>query len=158
MVIVIVIMEYYSGKQPDLIGPIMKNNFAKITKTKIQSNTISDQISGSLGDFYYSYIQPYLFIIIIIILILVYLFYRYYNKKQKKSLKKNKKNIPERHDEEYFFDNFDNDDFNPDFLFDNPNEIILPKNINSDQSSYSINPIDPINPIDSNNDILYRNF
>ena len=76
-------MEFFSGKQPNLIGPNMKNTYSKIVNKKICSNTVSDKITEFLGDIYNLYIKENKFIIIIILIIIIFLIYRYYSTKNK---------------------------------------------------------------------------
>lgn len=76
-------MEFYSGKQPNLIGPIMKDTMDKIINNTNPNPTISDKVNNLVSGFYNDYIAPHLILIIIIIIIAGWLIYRYFNKKHK---------------------------------------------------------------------------
>jgi hypothetical protein len=67
---------FYSGKQPNLIGPIMKSTISKVITTPITNGTISDKIIN----FYKYYIIDNKLSLIIIMLFISFLVYRYYNK------------------------------------------------------------------------------
>lgn len=81
-------MDFYSGKQPNLIGPIMKTTVCKIIKKDVVNNTISDKISKFMSDFYKSYIMDNKLIIFAIIIFIIFLIYRYHNKKPEKRKEK----------------------------------------------------------------------
>jgi len=83
-------MEYYYGKQPNLIGPIMKSTVTKAIKQSNINNTISDKITSYIENLYKQYIIDNKIVIFIIIIIVLFLFYRYYNKNNKNN--KNSKN------------------------------------------------------------------
>lgn len=78
-------MEFYSGKQPNLIGPVMKDTMDKIINNTNPNPTVSDKINNLVSDLYTNYIAPNLILIIIIIAIIAWLVYRYFNKKEKVS-------------------------------------------------------------------------
>lgn len=81
-------MDFYSGKQPNLIGPLMKSTIYKvIKKPQIAGNTISDKVSNGLSSLYKTYIVDNKLVVFIIIIIMVFLIYRYY---QTKSISKSK--------------------------------------------------------------------
>lgn len=70
-------MDYFAGKQPDLIGPIMKKAVGKITHKAGNNSTVSDKISNFMGD----YIYENKLIVLILVLFFGFLIYRYYHKK-----------------------------------------------------------------------------
>jgi hypothetical protein len=75
-------MEFYSGKQPNLIGPVMKNTINRISKVpKMGGNTVSDKISNFMTHIYKSYIEENKIFVFLIIIMVIFLIYRYYNKK-----------------------------------------------------------------------------
>jgi hypothetical protein len=75
-------MDFFSGKNPDLIGPTMRTTLNDIiNKPKISNSTISEKIMGTLSTIYTDYIHDNLFIIFIIIIMAICLVYRYKNKK-----------------------------------------------------------------------------
>jgi hypothetical protein len=78
-------MDFFSGKNPDLIGPTMKLTLNDImNRPKVNNSTISEKIMLSLSDFYNDYISDNMFSIICIIILIICLVYRYYNKKEDK--------------------------------------------------------------------------
>jgi hypothetical protein len=86
-------MDAYTGRQPNLVGPVMRNEINKIIRkpTKNIGNTISDKISSSINDFYTNYIGPYKLFVAIIILLVVFLIHRYYTKKEEEEKNKSRK-------------------------------------------------------------------
>jgi hypothetical protein len=79
-------MDFYSGMQPNLIGPIMKKTVYTITEKKIViNNTISEQITSGFATFYYDYIYENKYLILFIIFIIILLFYRYNSVKTNKN-------------------------------------------------------------------------
>ena len=78
-------MDFYSGKQPNLIGPIMKSTVCEVMKKQTVTNTISDRVSNIMGDFYKSYIFDNKIIIFIIVIGIACLIYRYHNKSSTKT-------------------------------------------------------------------------
>ena len=90
-------MDFFSGKNPDLIGPTMKTTLNDImNKPKINNSTISEKIIGAISNFYSDYICENVFIIFIIILIIICLGYRYYDKKNKDKGKNEENFIPDK--------------------------------------------------------------
>lgn len=83
-------MDFYSGKQPNLIGPIMKSTVCKIMKKPAINNTVSDKITTYLSEFYKDYIVDNKIIIMVIIIFISFLIYRYYETKTKNSKVSNK--------------------------------------------------------------------
>src|ERR1700679_2036823 len=74
-------MDFFSGKNPDLIGPTMKTTFDNIINMPVAHNsTISEKITFSLSNFYNDYICDNMFSVICIIILFVCLAYRYYTK------------------------------------------------------------------------------
>lgn len=89
-------MDFFSGKNPDLIGPTMRTTLNDImNKPKINNSTISEKIIGAISNFYTDYISENTFVIFIIILIIICLVYRYYDKKNKDKNNKDKNNDKE---------------------------------------------------------------
>jgi hypothetical protein len=76
-------MEYYSGKEPNLVGTAFTNTVNKIMKKKTNS-TISDNISTNITEFYNNYISEHVFLILLITLFIIFLVYRYYYIQHKK--------------------------------------------------------------------------
>lgn len=76
-------MDFYSGKQPNLIGPIMKSTVCKIMQKPAVNNTVSDKITTYLSELYKDYIADNKIIILIIVIFVAFLVYRYYNAKTK---------------------------------------------------------------------------
>jgi len=72
----------FSGKKPNLIGPVMKTTINKVVKTNNNMSTVSDKISSYISDFYNKYISDNKLVIIVIILFILFLIYRYQNKKK----------------------------------------------------------------------------
>lgn len=83
-------MDFYTGKQPNLVGPIMKSTVNKIVKIQPSNNTISDKITAMVNDFYTNYIVDNKFIIFILLIVIIYLIYRYYSLKDNKPIKTEK--------------------------------------------------------------------
>lgn len=169
-------MDFYSGKQPNLIGPVMKHTICKVIKKPQINNTVSDKISNFMSNLYKTYIMQNKLLIFIVILIIGFLFYRYYNTKS------SKKENPEK---------FANQDYNlmkdirdyqtRNLIFDtpqtmNPIEPVekqkeevyyppspLPINIPGDGIVYTRNlyanpkPYTPINSVDYNYNNVYTN-
>lgn len=79
-------MDYYTGKQPNLVGPIMKLTVNKVTKLQPSNNTISDKITTYINDFYNNYIAENKMIVVVLLLVTIYLIYRYYAVKEKKPI------------------------------------------------------------------------
>lgn len=79
-------MDYYTGKQPNLVGPIMKSTVNKVTKLQPSNNTISDKITTYVNDFYNTYIAENKMIVLVLLLAIIYLIYRYYSVKEKKPM------------------------------------------------------------------------
>jgi hypothetical protein len=78
-------MDFFSGKNPDLIGPTMKSTLNEImNKPQINNSTISEKITNVIINFYNDYIYEHMFVVIIIIIIITCLIFRYYDKKNKK--------------------------------------------------------------------------
>lgn len=78
-------MDFFSGKNPDLIGPTMKSTLNDImNRPKVNNSTISEKITLSLSEFYNDYISENMFSIICIIILVACLVYRYYCKKDDK--------------------------------------------------------------------------
>ncbi len=74
-------MDFFSGKNPDLIGPTMKSTLNDImTRPKVNNSTISEKIVLGLSEFYNDYINDNMFSIICILILIGCLVYRYYNK------------------------------------------------------------------------------
>lgn len=88
-------MDFYSGKQPNLIGPIMKSTVCKIMKKPTINNTVSDKVTTYLSEFYKDYVIDNKIVICIILMFLLFLVYRYYNNKTKKidEIAKSKENF-----------------------------------------------------------------
>jgi hypothetical protein len=85
-------MDFFSGKNPDLIGPTMKTTLNDmINKPKIINSTISERVTNNLTNFYNDYIYEYKFVIILIILIIICLVYRYYYKNDDEKQKTTRK-------------------------------------------------------------------
>ncbi len=82
-------MDFYSGKQPNLIGPVMKSTICKIMKQKPVNNTVSDKVVLYVTNFYENYIIENIALVLIIMCIVTFLIYRYnmiqsnINKKEK---------------------------------------------------------------------------
>lgn len=70
-------MDFYSGKQPNLIGPVMKSTICKIMKQKPVNNTVSDKVISGVTNFYNNYIIENIVLVLIIICIVTFLIYRY---------------------------------------------------------------------------------
>lgn len=79
-------MDFYTGKPPNLVGPIMKSTVNKVTKLVPSNNTISDKITAYVNEFYNNYIAEYKMIVLIVLISVIYLIYRYYSVKEKKPL------------------------------------------------------------------------
>ncbi len=76
-------MDFFSGKNPDLIGPTMKSTLNDImNRPKVNNSTISEKIVLWLSDFYNDYINDNMFSIFCIIILISCLVYRYYNKNE----------------------------------------------------------------------------
>lgn len=75
-------MDFYSGKQPNLIGPIMKSTVCKVMKRPVINNTVSDKITTYVGGLYNDYIMEHKIAIFILVAFIGFLIYRYYNKKE----------------------------------------------------------------------------
>lgn len=95
-------MDFFSGKNPDLIGPTMKTTLHEImNKPKINNSTISERITNVICGLYNDYIYEYMFIVIVIIIIILCLVARYYSRKNNpehftnKNKKNNKKDLIE---------------------------------------------------------------
>jgi len=76
-------MDFYSGKQPNLIGPVMKSTICRVIKKPNINNTVSDKIATYMSDLYKDYIVDNKVIIFIILIFVSFLIYRYYNTKAK---------------------------------------------------------------------------
>lgn len=84
-------MDFYSGKRPNLIGPVMKSTICQIvTKKQNINNTVSDKITAHFSDFYNGYILENKIVLFIIAIFIAFLVYRYYDTKHKKDQIKNK--------------------------------------------------------------------
>jgi len=84
-------MDFYSGKRPNLIGPVMKSTICKIVTQKPNiNNTVSDKITAYVSDLYGSYIVENKIVLIIIAIFVAFLIYRYYETKNKKEAVKSK--------------------------------------------------------------------
>jgi|688.fasta_scaffold597670_2 hypothetical protein len=83
-------MDFYSGKQPNLIGPIMKITMSKVMKKPNINNTVSDKVTSYISKFYKDYIVDNKIIISVILIFVIFLAYRYYNKQNIKTIKKEK--------------------------------------------------------------------
>jgi hypothetical protein len=77
-------MDFYTGKRPNLIGPIMKSTMCRISQKPIINNTVSDKITEYISGIYNEYIIEHKFIVISIIIFILFLIYRYYETKNKK--------------------------------------------------------------------------
>ena len=77
-------MDFYSGKKPNLIGPIMKSTVIKIVKKPNVNNTVSDKVTTYVSNIYDQYIAENKMIVLILILLTIFLVYRYYDTKNKK--------------------------------------------------------------------------
>lgn len=73
-------MDFYSNKQPNLIGPVMKSTICTIVQKPTINNTVSDKITSYVGDLYKDYIIDNKFMVCFLILVVGFLIYRYYNK------------------------------------------------------------------------------
>ncbi|QKF93834.1 hypothetical protein QKU48_gp0376 [Fadolivirus algeromassiliense] len=80
-------MDFYSGKQPNLIGPIMKSTMCKVIKKPTINNTVSDKVSSYVSDLYKDYIIDNKIAIFILLIFVAFLVYRYYNKNETKKIK-----------------------------------------------------------------------
>lgn len=79
-------MDFFnSGKQPNLVGPIMKSTVNKVIKKPVINSTISDKITAYVSDFYNNYIMENKLLVFIVIAAVAFLIYRYYNTKNKKT-------------------------------------------------------------------------
>lgn len=81
-------MDFYSGKQPNLIGPIMKSTVCKVMKRPVINNTVSDKVTTYAYNLYGGYISENKLIIFILLVFIAFLIYRYYNKKTTPKIKK----------------------------------------------------------------------
>jgi len=137
-------MDFFSGKNPDLIGPTMRMTLNDImNKPKINNSTISEKITDAVSNFYNDYICENLFIIFIIILIIVCLGYRYYDKKSKNINKnKNKENFMPEKCEKSKGDNVDliEQIKNYNFEYDD-----LPRSYSPPAGTMYMNPLEGIN-------------
>jgi hypothetical protein len=84
--------DYYYGRKPNLIGPLMTNTVNDISQKPVNGNTISDKVSGVFTAFYDNYIKDFIIIWSIVIIVFVFLIYRYNSIKDK----------PKREDREPF--------------------------------------------------------
>lgn len=83
-------MDFYSGKQPNLIGPIMKNTVCTVMKRPVINNTVSDKVSTYVSRLYQDYIVENKIVLFILAVFVGFLIYRYYNKNQTKEKKETK--------------------------------------------------------------------
>lgn len=84
-------MDFYSGKQPNLIGPVMKSTVCKVMKQKPVNNTVSDKVILCVTTFYKDYVVENLFIIILLLCVVIFLIHRYNMSKNGKEGYKNNK-------------------------------------------------------------------
>lgn len=81
-------MDFYSGKQPNLIGPIMKSTVCQAIKRPVVNNTVSDKISTYVSGWYQDYIVENKIVLFVIAIFVGFLIYRYYNKIPSKKITK----------------------------------------------------------------------
>lgn len=103
-------MNFYSNKQPNLIGPVMKSTITTIVKQPNINNTVSDKVSTYLAQLYQDYIIDNKITVFFILIVFICLVYRYYNKpkptKEKFDTDKNLlKEIQEYQTEKIRYDN-----------------------------------------------------
>lgn len=67
----------FSGKQPNLIGPVMKSTVFNVMKTQNGGCTISEKAIGYISNFYNNYVADNIFIIALILAFVMFLVYRY---------------------------------------------------------------------------------
>ena len=84
-------MDFYSGRRPNLIGPVMRSTVCKVSKSPNINNTVSDKITQYFSNIYNDYIVDHKLIIFIIIIFISFLIYRYYETKNKKNNNEKKK-------------------------------------------------------------------
>lgn len=83
-------MDFYSGKRPNLIGPIMKSTICQISKSSTVNNTVSDKITSYISTIYSDYIAEHKLIIFILFIFIAFLIYRYHETKNNKKIEKKK--------------------------------------------------------------------
>ena len=49
-------MDFYSGRRPNLIGPVMRSTVCKVSKSPNINNTVSDKITQYFSNIYNDYI------------------------------------------------------------------------------------------------------
>ena len=176
-------MDFFSGKNPDLIGPAMKSSLHEImNKPKAINATVSDKVTITLYNFWNDYIYEYKFIIICIILIITFFIFRYYNKNKIEKFENKKCPKPkyDKNDPDVdLFKEIENYNFHYDgHLYMNPLESIdkqenktevlypadpLPVNISNDKKIFTRNlyddplPDKPLNAANYDYDGVYKN-
>lgn len=138
-------MQYYSGKEPNLVGTAFTNTVNKIMKKK-HGGTISDNISMSFTNFYNNYISDNLFLILLIILFIILLVYRYYY------VQTTRKEKPEQKEDNLDKELFGNQSTNENVEKFHNQDYNLIRDITETQTSHlkydpqpSFNPIYPVN-------------
>ncbi len=76
-----IVMEYYSGSRPNLIGPIMKATVNKAIKRPAIGNTISDKVTNHITKMYNNYVVNNKIPFFVCLAIISFLVYRYHCKK-----------------------------------------------------------------------------
>lgn len=132
-------MEFYSGKQPNLVGPVMQSTIDNITQTPIIGSTVSDKIMKCfkfIYDDYINYIFEHKLLFFILFIVVVLLVLRYNSVKNKNNQK------------ELFYDNSNNQQ----------NEKNLMKEIMEYQTNhlkyYNPPSMNPLFPEDNDEDII----
>lgn len=77
----------FSKTMPDLVEPQVDIMVQNITQAKINHSTFSENICGSLQNFYDNYFKKYFFFLLLITIVILFLLYRYYKNKELKKFK-----------------------------------------------------------------------
>ena len=80
-------MDYFSNKQPNLIGNKVHKTVYHILQAPTADPTLSDKISGFFTSFYRDYISNNKFTFLFIIIIMTFLLYRYMNRSKQRKKK-----------------------------------------------------------------------
>lgn len=67
----------FSGSQPNLVGPVMKETVYKVMKSNPTNNTVSDKVVCHITYFCKTYILENILIILIILCLVIFLMHRY---------------------------------------------------------------------------------
>lgn len=76
-------MNYYSGKQPNIIPNRVKTSIDKIIEVNdINGTTISEKVMEFVSNIYNNYIAEYKLVVFVLLALVIFLIYRYYNRKE----------------------------------------------------------------------------